>query len=41
MVAYYDEKYDVTGHILYKLKVDLKDEKMDILREWKKKNKIK
>lgn len=41
MVAYYDEKYDVTGHILYKLKVDLKDEKIVILREWKKKNKIK
>ncbi len=41
MVAYYDVKYDVTGHVLYKLKVDLKDEKALILREWKKKNKVK
>ena len=39
-IAYYDKTYDVTDHVLYKLKVDLKDEKADILRQINKKKKL-
>ena len=39
-VAYFNTEYDVTGHILYKLKVDLKDEKAEIFRQIKKKKKL-